>query len=107
MGLAALYPAALGVFSNPGAGRVRSFCDADRELLSFARDSPWTGSCRKSRAMRRETGFTILEVLIAMVLLATAVAAVASLVSLGTQAGDAARRQTLATLLATQKMEQL
>jgi prepilin-type N-terminal cleavage/methylation domain-containing protein len=57
--------------------------------------------------MRRETGFTILEVLIALVLLATAVAGVASLVSVGTKSGDAARRKTMATLLATQKMEQL
>jgi prepilin-type N-terminal cleavage/methylation domain-containing protein len=56
---------------------------------------------------RRESGFTLLEVLIAMALIALAASGVAGLTSVAMQSGAAARRQSSATLLATQKMEQL
>ena len=49
----------------------------------------------------------MLEVLVAMALIATAVLGVAGLVSVAVQSGDAARAQSTATLLATQKMDQL
>ena len=56
---------------------------------------------------RSESGITILEVVIAMALIAVAVTGVAGLASVARQSGVTARSQTSATLLATQKMEQL
>lgn len=56
---------------------------------------------------RSESGITLLEVVIAMALIAVAVTGVAGLASVARQSGVTARRQTSATLLATQKMEQL
>ena len=56
---------------------------------------------------RNESGLTLLEVVIAMALIAVAVSGVAGLASVARQSGVTARTQTSATLLATQKMEQL
>ncbi len=52
-------------------------------------------------------GFTMVEVLVAMALLALAALGVAELVAVGIRSAEAARTQTMAALLATQKMEQL
>ena len=54
-----------------------------------------------------ESGITLLEVVIAMALIAVAVTGVAGLASVARQSSVTARSQTSATLLATQKMEQL
>jgi prepilin-type N-terminal cleavage/methylation domain-containing protein len=54
-----------------------------------------------------ETGFTLVEVLVAMTLIATAAIGVAGLLGAAVQSRDAARVQTSATLLASQKMEQI
>jgi hypothetical protein len=56
---------------------------------------------------QRESGITLLEVVIAMALIALAVTGVAGLASVARQSGATARYQTSATLMATQKMEQL
>ncbi len=56
---------------------------------------------------RAESGFTIVEALIAMMLIAVAALGVAELSGVASRAGDAARVQTSATLMASQKMEQL
>ena len=52
-------------------------------------------------------GFTLIEVLLAMTLLVIGVSTLASLAAIATRANTAARTTTRASLLATQKMEQL
>lgn len=52
-------------------------------------------------------GFTLVEVLVAALLVATVVANVAALCAIATRAAAGARQQTSTSLLATQKMEQL
>ncbi len=56
---------------------------------------------------RAEAGFTIVEALIAMMLIAVAALGVAELSGVASRSGEAARVQTSATLMASQKMEQL
>lgn len=58
-------------------------------------------------ALRRDDGFTIIEVLIAMLLIATMALGVATLFALSIKATHAARNQTSTATLAAQKMEQL
>ena len=58
-------------------------------------------------ALRRDDGFTIVEVLIAMLLIATMALGVATLFALSIKATHAARNQTSTATLAAQKMEQL
>jgi prepilin-type N-terminal cleavage/methylation domain-containing protein len=58
-------------------------------------------------AVRPDGGFTILEVLIAMLLLAIMALGVAQLFGVAIQATTGARHQTSTTILAAQKMEQL
>jgi prepilin-type N-terminal cleavage/methylation domain-containing protein len=58
-------------------------------------------------ADRRDDGFTILEVLIAMLLLAIMALGVAQLFAVAIQTTTGARHQTTTTILAAQKMEQL
>ncbi len=70
----------------------------DRELHSDAGMSRLNGA---------EGGFGLLEVLIAIVLLATTVAGLAALFTIAALSNQVARGQTLATLLATDKLEQL
>lgn len=55
----------------------------------------------------RDAGFTIVEVLIAMVLLSIVALGVAQMFGLAIQATQAARFQTSTTVLASQKLEQL
>ena len=55
----------------------------------------------------RDAGFTIIEVLIAMVLLSIVALGVAQMFGLAIQATQAARFQTSTTVLASQKLEQL
>ena len=54
-----------------------------------------------------ERGFTLVEVLVAMVIVTCAAIGVAELVTLAVRAAQAARSQTSCTTLAVQKMEQL
>src|SRR5690349_7755046 len=56
---------------------------------------------------RRDDGFTIVEVLIAMMVIATMALGVATLFGLAIKATHAARNQTSTATLAAQKMEQL
>ena len=58
-------------------------------------------------APRRDGGFTIIEVLIAMLLIATMALGVATLFALSIKATHAARNQTSTATLAAQKMEQI
>src|SRR5437870_3172963 len=57
--------------------------------------------------MKTERGFSLLEVLIATTILATAVTALAQLFAVSTRANANARTTTFASVLAQQKMEQL
>jgi prepilin-type N-terminal cleavage/methylation domain-containing protein len=57
--------------------------------------------------VRRVPGFTLVEVLIALTLLAGSLLVVAQLLSVAARAGDASRETTVATTLAAQKVEQL
>jgi prepilin-type N-terminal cleavage/methylation domain-containing protein len=54
-----------------------------------------------------ESGFSILEVLVAITILTVAVAALAQMFALSTRANSSARATTYASVLAQQKMEQL
>ena len=56
---------------------------------------------------RRDAGFTLVEVMIAMVVLAILALGVAQLFGVAIQATSSARHQTSTTVLAAQKMEQL
>ena len=60
-----------------------------------------------SRCWRAEGGFSLLEVLIAVVVLATTAAGLAGLFTIAAVSSRMARSQTLAMLLATDKLEQL
>jgi prepilin-type N-terminal cleavage/methylation domain-containing protein len=64
-------------------------------------------SRRELRQSGLEAGFTLLEVLIAMMLIAIAALGVARLYGAALRASSAARVQTDAAMLASQKMEQL
>lgn len=55
----------------------------------------------------RDTGFTLLEVCVALLLLTLAITGAAQLFALAIHANASARVQTSTTILATQKMEQL
>ena len=52
-------------------------------------------------------GFTLIEVLIAMALIAVVVVGLAGLITLAVRVAQGAREQTLASILAAQKLEQL
>lgn len=69
----------------------------DRALLSVLRMRPPT----------TESGFSLLEVLVATTIFAVAVAALADLCAVSTRANTSARATTVASMLAAQKMEQL
>jgi prepilin-type N-terminal cleavage/methylation domain-containing protein len=56
---------------------------------------------------RRDAGFTLIEVMIAMVILAILALGVAQMFGVAIQAASGARHQTSTTVLAAQKMEQL
>ncbi len=58
-------------------------------------------------ALRRSSGFSLLETIIATALLATAVLTVAQMFGLAIRANVSARSTTFATMLAQQKLEQL
>ena len=73
-----------------------------RAIVAFGQRS---GDCRPP--VRRDDGFTVLEVLIAMLLLAIMALGVAQLFGVAIQATSSARHQTTTTTLAAQKMEQL
>ena len=76
--------------------------------MALARFS-WTAE-RASRARSRaarESGFSLLEVMFATAILATAVASLAQLFALSTKTNAGARATTFASVLAQQKMEQL
>ncbi len=57
--------------------------------------------------MNRCDGFTLLEVVLALAILATGVVSAAQVIALGTRSTDSARSATMASILAGQKMEQL
>lgn len=61
----------------------------------------------KQRLKTSDAGFSLIETMIATVLLATALAAVAQLMVVATRANQAAQRATFAATLAQEKMEQL
>ena len=61
----------------------------------------------KGRAPAGEAGFSLIETMIATMLLATALAGTAQLIAVATKGNIAARRTTFATTLAQEKMEQL
>lgn len=99
-----------------GPSKVRSFCNIDRVVHGIAQrfrvdrelHNLSTRACEVIWPDRRpDAGFTIVEVLVAMLLLATAALGVAGLFDVAVQSGASARVRTLATLLASQKMEQL
>ncbi len=62
---------------------------------------------RRPAARRRDAGFSIIEVLVALVLLGLGILSLASLFPLGSQTQLRDRLRTSATDLAQQKMEQL
>jgi type II secretory pathway pseudopilin PulG len=62
---------------------------------------------RKSDSRRTEAGFSIVEVLVATGLLATALVALAQLFAIATSTNAAARSSTITMMLAEQKIEQL
>ncbi len=64
-------------------------------------------SNRGARQRRDETGSTLVEVMIATVILATGVLTMAQLFGAATASNSAARANTFATVLAEQKLEQL
>jgi type II secretion system protein I len=61
----------------------------------------------RPRAFRDARGFSLLEVLIAAAILASALLALAQLIAFATTATASAGRMTVAALLASQKIEQL
>src|SRR5262245_55177549 len=63
--------------------------------------------CSCSNARSDESGFSLPEVMVATVLLATAIVSVAQLFVLATRSNLAAQRQTFTATLAQEKMEQL
>jgi type II secretory pathway pseudopilin PulG len=62
---------------------------------------------RKSETRRTEAGFSIVEVLVATGLLASALVALAQLFAIATATNAAARNSTITMVLAEQKIEQL
>jgi general secretion pathway protein I len=60
-----------------------------------------------ARVMRRHAGFTLIEVLIAMALLGSALVAIAQLFADATRSGVSARRASYAIVLADAKVEEL
>src|SRR5262245_29434507 len=63
--------------------------------------------CNCSSARRADAGFSLIETMVATLLLTTAVVSVAQLFVLATRSNLAAQRQTFAATLAQEKMEQL
>src|SRR5262245_7184423 len=63
--------------------------------------------CNCSSARKAEAGFSLIETMVATLLLTTAVVSVAQLFVLATRSNLAAQRQTFAATLAQEKMEQL
>jgi type II secretory pathway pseudopilin PulG len=61
----------------------------------------------KSNSFNRESGFSLVEVMVATGLLATAIATLAQLFALSTQTNVASRNTTYASVLAEQKIEEL
>jgi type II secretory pathway pseudopilin PulG len=60
-----------------------------------------------ARRVRRETGFALVEVLIAAGLLVTLAVGISQTIAVAVRVSHAARARTLSTILAAQKMEQL
>lgn len=67
----------------------------------------WDGFDSTDAQASADRGFTIIEVLIAMLLIATMALGVAQLFGVAIQTTSGARHQTSTTILAAQKMEQL
>ena len=65
------------------------------------------GRARQARTRREADGFTLVEVLIAMMLVAVMAASTATLFAVAVDASRRARGETSATVLAIQKIEQL
>ncbi|MGQ0736275.1 MAG: type IV pilus modification PilV family protein [Acidobacteriota bacterium] len=63
--------------------------------------------CNSNRRSSGEAGFTLPEVMVATLLLATAIASVAHLFAMAARSNIAAQRTTFAATLAQEKMEQL
>src|SRR5687767_6094240 len=80
------------------AGRLRGAVD-DTASASLA--------VARRHTRRAEAGFSIVEVLVATGLLATALVALAQLFAISTKTNAAARSSTLTMILAEQKIEQL
>ena len=60
-----------------------------------------------SRSIDRDAGFTVIEVLVSLLLIAVTAAGTAQLFAVSMRATHAARNQTSTTVLASQKLEQL
>ena len=67
----------------------------------------WTPDCTLPFAVKAETGFSLLETLVAVTLLSIGVGALAQLSVISADANRRARAITTASVLAQQKMEQL
>ena len=61
----------------------------------------------KLNSFNRESGFSLIEVMVATGLLATAIVTLAQLFALSTQTNVASRNTTYASVLAEQKIEEL
>lgn len=73
--------------------------------FSWTAERRWTSeACRRARG---EGGFSLLEVLVATTILATALATLAQLFVMSTKANNGAKTTSYAAALAQQKMEQL
>jgi prepilin-type N-terminal cleavage/methylation domain-containing protein len=77
----------------------------DRSVCSVVTDPPPQTRVRRDSADR--AGFSLVETLVAVTILAVALASLAQLFGVAAAANQRARRTTLASLLARQKMEEL
>ena len=74
---------------------------------NFSRNPASLDTSRSHRSTRAEAGFSIVEVMVATGLLASALVALAQLFAIATQTNLSARNSTLTMVLAEQKIEQL